>query len=708
MDSNIPVTEERMAEGETLSALVARRGALPAAEAIDIFHGICAALTTSHDRQLAHGELSPEKILVAPTADGSFTVTLPVSTLKQADEAFDRAATRVGSEDEKPVSLPQPMWMGPEQLKSRAAIGPFTDVWTLGLMLFHMLSGHSYWSQTVEGDDANSSTLLDEVLSAPLIPASLRAAELGVILPISFDAWFSRCVVRDPLARFADVREAHAGVGPALAPEAETYAAVVAPKLTPVPPGFYAATPPARRSSSIAPADSAARVKQTWAAAAFGGVALICLTALVIAFASGKKQSASASTSDTAEDAPRPKSSADPAALLADNDWLTGSDWVTDPKVDPRTRTLLVKVTPPPKLVETFRTVSARLESARLKGLFGGFALGGSGSGFVLVKKHEPDPMVFVVTNRHVISESEEVEISLDDGTKVAGEVVYADDRHDVAIIGFTGKNPPVTTGLKLAKTPVVDLDSVVATGYPFLAGKPSFQISKGEVRNHAFERNFDDELKETYIQHSASIDPGSSGGPLLNAKNEVVGVNTGFLPEKHDVFLALQASVVNDAINKAVEIKERRANPEWRKVGIMKACKELAAELASPKPRFRVFLQFISNRFVASDGFSTFLSESQDLWTGERLASVFESDPMDGMRDALLARVYSAVSDAGGVAPNPCGDLNPTDAADIVNTSVIRMAFNLKDSQSEIGWTFEHGHWRVASAPLEAPKHRK
>jgi len=75
----------------------------------------------------------------------------------------------------------------------------------------------------------------------------------------------------------------------------------------------------------------------------------------------------------------------------------------------------------------------------------------------------------------------------------------------------------------------------------------------------------------------------------------------------------------------------------------------------------------------------------------------------MDGMRDALLLRVYAGVREGGGVAPNPCGDLNPTDMADMANTPVIRMAFNLKDGQSEIGWTFEHGHWRVASAPLAA-----
>jgi len=220
-------------------------------------------------------------------------------------------------------------------------------------------------------------------------------------------------------------------------------------------------------------------------------------------------------------------------------------------------------------------------------------------------------------------------------------------------------------------------------------------------VRNHAFERSFDDDLKETYIQHSASIDPGSSGGPLLDTKNQVVGVNTGFLPEKHDVFLALPGGAITEAIAQATEVQSMRGYANWRTSGIYKACKELAAELASPKPRFSIFLQFISNRFIETDGFSSYLALTNDMGAGSTITTLFDADPMDGMRDALLVRLYAGVEAGGGVGPNPCGELNPTDAADMINTPVIRMAFNLKDGASEIGWTFEHGHWRVASGPL-------
>ena len=567
------------------------------------------------------------------------------------------------------------------------------------------------------------------MLIDPLVPASLRAAELGVKLPLSFDRWLSRCVTREPAGRFANADEAQAELTRVLDGSGEP--GLPKPSAPPVPRGagtlpppmlaphnavpdadgekdatpargtrsLYKATPPAieRLASSLPPPmalDAPPRGRPAWLLPAFAmGAASVITLAVVVATHSGKGPAAA---SHQADDAPSEAKSANQQVAAAPS-----SDWVTDPKSEPRSKTVLITVTPPPKLVDTFRTLSARVDNPRLKSLFGGFALGGSGSGFVLVKRHEPEPLVFVITNRHVISESESVEITLEDGTKVGGDVLYADYRHDVAVVGFSGKKPPVSAGLSLAPDAVADLDTVVATGYPFLAGKPSFQISKGEVRNHAFERSFDDDLKETYIQHSASIDPGSSGGPLLDTKNQVVGINTGFLPEKHDVFLALPASAITDAIAQATEIESLRAYPNLRTPGLYTACKELAAELASPKPRFSIFLQFISNRFIATDGFSSYLALGNELGVGSSVSTLFDADPMDGMRDALLVRLYAGVEEGGGVAQNPCGELNPTDAADMVNTPVIRMAFHLKDGQSEIGWTFEHGHWRVASGPL-------
>ena len=105
------------------------------------------------------------------------------------------------------ASLGTPLWMAPEQTSARAGITPATDVWALGLMAFYLLVGRSYWR-----DPASTMELLREIVIEPLEPASARARALGFPagVPAGFDAWFARCVVRDPAQRFASASQAWA------------------------------------------------------------------------------------------------------------------------------------------------------------------------------------------------------------------------------------------------------------------------------------------------------------------------------------------------------------------------------------------------------------------------------------------------------------------------------------------------------------------
>jgi serine/threonine protein kinase len=99
--------------------------------------------------------------------------------------------------------------MAPEQATSRSRIGPETDVWALGLMAFHLLTGRHYWYAFNHDAQPTPMEVGVEVLTAPLESASARAVSLGVggLLPPGFDAWFARCVARDRGARFRDATE---------------------------------------------------------------------------------------------------------------------------------------------------------------------------------------------------------------------------------------------------------------------------------------------------------------------------------------------------------------------------------------------------------------------------------------------------------------------------------------------------------------------
>jgi 2-alkenal reductase len=144
----------------------------------------------------------------------------------------------------------------------------------------------------------------------------------------------------------------------------------------------------------------------------------------------------------------------------------------------------------------------------------------GSGSGFIVDKDGH------VITNAHVVAGAEKLSVTLADGTEVPAEVVGSDDLIDVAILKLdlpAGQSVPgvVAFGDSSALRPG---DQVVAIGNAL--GEFPNTVSEGTV--NATDRSFPSEGGLTdWIQHDAEIWHGNSGGPLLNLRGEVVGVNT-------------------------------------------------------------------------------------------------------------------------------------------------------------------------------------
>ena len=144
----------------------------------------------------------------------------------------------------------------------------------------------------------------------------------------------------------------------------------------------------------------------------------------------------------------------------------------------------------------------------------------GSGSGFIVDKDGH------VITNAHVVAGAEKLSVTLSDGTEVPAELVGSDDLIDVAILKLdltAGQSVPgvVTFGDSSALRPG---DQVVAIGNAL--GEFPNTVSEGTV--NATDRAFPSEGGLTdWIQHDAEIWHGNSGGPLLNLRGQVVGVNT-------------------------------------------------------------------------------------------------------------------------------------------------------------------------------------
>jgi serine protease Do len=140
------------------------------------------------------------------------------------------------------------------------------------------------------------------------------------------------------------------------------------------------------------------------------------------------------------------------------------------------------------------------------------------GSGFIV------DAEGLVVTNNHVISEADEINVILNDGTKLKAELLGKDTKSDLALLRVKPSSP-----LKFVKFGNSDKlrlgEWVIAIGNPFSLGGT---VTAGIVS--ARNRDINSGPYDNYIQTDAAINRGNSGGPLFNLDGEVVGVNTAII----------------------------------------------------------------------------------------------------------------------------------------------------------------------------------
>ena len=142
----------------------------------------------------------------------------------------------------------------------------------------------------------------------------------------------------------------------------------------------------------------------------------------------------------------------------------------------------------------------------------------GMGSGFVI------DSEGHILTNFHVVEGARQVEVTTSDKKKYKAQIVGTDPIHDLAVIQIPNKSVPQAE-IGDSKSLVVG-QKVYAIGNPFgLSGTMTRGIISS-IRSLKGQRGYIDEAMQT----DAAINPGNSGGPLLNARGQVVGINTMIL----------------------------------------------------------------------------------------------------------------------------------------------------------------------------------
>jgi len=159
----------------------------------------------------------------------------------------------------------------------------------------------------------------------------------------------------------------------------------------------------------------------------------------------------------------------------------------------------------------------------------------GQGTGFIISSDG------YVVTNAHVI-----------EGAKAAGIITYEGELHQVELIGKREymdiallKIPGDYNMLKLADSDDIQIgEKVIAIGNPLGL---QFSVSEGIVSG--IHRPGLNEM-EIYIQTDAALNPGNSGGPLINKKGEVVGINNFKIGGTEGMGFALESNSIKETVN--------------------------------------------------------------------------------------------------------------------------------------------------------------
>jgi S1-C subfamily serine protease len=168
-----------------------------------------------------------------------------------------------------------------------------------------------------------------------------------------------------------------------------------------------------------------------------------------------------------------------------------------------------------------------QIEVSSEDGIFGG----GQGTGFIISSDGQ------VVTNAHVVEGAANINVMLSDGTVRTAELVQQDPTRDLAVLKIDGENLPAA---RLGRSAEVEVgDEVLAIGNALgLGDTPS--VTTGIVSALERELQLSGNRLTRLIQTDAAINPGNSGGPLVNAKGEVIGVNTAIAGNAEGIGFAI------------------------------------------------------------------------------------------------------------------------------------------------------------------------
>ena len=159
-----------------------------------------------------------------------------------------------------------------------------------------------------------------------------------------------------------------------------------------------------------------------------------------------------------------------------------------------------------------------------------------TGTGFLLPKES------LIITNEHVVRDNEEIVIEGKLIPKQMAKVVFLDQKYDLAFINSSNTSSEIAD-IDIEQIKLLhEGDIVIAVGHPFGL---KYTATQGIVSNTMHMQN-----DIQYIQHDAALNPGNSGGPLINEAGNVVGVNTFVIQNGNSIGFSLPVNYLKETLH--------------------------------------------------------------------------------------------------------------------------------------------------------------
>lgn len=178
-------------EGQDLGSVIEKRGPQSVANSAAIVLQACEALSEAHHLGIIHRDVKPPNMFLVRNHSGKVRLKLLDFGISKRVHADTKALTATGA------MMGSPLYMSPEQLTDPRAVGPQTDIWAMGVVLYELVTGK------VPFDGEMIFQVIQEILNkTPALPSEVRPG-----LPVEVDKIVVKALRKDPAQRYATIQE---------------------------------------------------------------------------------------------------------------------------------------------------------------------------------------------------------------------------------------------------------------------------------------------------------------------------------------------------------------------------------------------------------------------------------------------------------------------------------------------------------------------